>query len=121
MAPGQEIAIRAVGTALAGLSLAAAVQVLAYGGANTRVDSAERAAIFADMRGHRVEASPLEPPATPVIDMATTGSLPAAGKPALHSRPAEMVAAKGTTLLAVAASANGGRRQAALAAARFAP
>ena len=33
MAPGQEIAIRALGTALAGLSLATAVHMLAFGGA----------------------------------------------------------------------------------------
>jgi hypothetical protein len=121
MAPGQEIAIRAVGTALAGLSLAAAVQMLAYGGAMTRVDGAERVAMFAEAREQSVKASPREPPATPIIDMATTGSLPAAGKPAWRSPPAEIGAAKGATLLAVAASANGGGRRAALAAVRFGP
>jgi hypothetical protein len=165
MAPNQEIAIRAVGTALAGLSFAFAVHMLAYGGGKTRVNGAEYLAIVAEPRGQAGEASPLKPPAPPVIDMATTGSLPAAaGKPALHSRPAEIVAAradrvwmridgairaaapgdsvagvgrigaiiarnggwvllddKGATLLTVANSANGAGKQAALAAARFAP
>ena len=93
MAPGQEIAIRAVGTALAGLSLATAVHMLAYGGAK-RVNGAEYVAISAELRGQTVESSPVKPPAPPVIDMATTGSLPAANKPALRSRPAEIVAAR---------------------------
>jgi hypothetical protein len=139
MAPGQEIAIRALGTALAGLSLATAIHMLAYGGGKMRVNNAEYLAIFAEPRGRAGEASPVKPPAQPVIDMATTGSLPAvAGKPALHSRPAEIVAARadrivarnggwvllddnGATLLTVASSANGAGRQAALAAARSAP
>jgi hypothetical protein len=163
MAPSPEIAIRAVGTALAGLSLATAVHMLAYGGAK-RVNAAEYVAISAQLRGPAEEASPVKPPAPPVIDMATTGSLSAASTPAPHSRPAEIVAAragrvglridgairaaapgdrvagvgrigaivarnggwvllddKGATLLAVARSANGAGRQAALAAVRFAP
>jgi hypothetical protein len=163
MAPSPEIAIRAVGTALAGLSLATAVHMLAYGGAK-RVNAAEYVAISAQLRGPAEEASPVKPPAPPVIDMATTGSLSAASTPAPHSRPAEIVAAragrvglridgairaaapgdrvagvgrigaivarnggwvllddKGATLLAVAKSANGAGRQAALAAVRFAP
>ena len=77
MAPDQEIAIRALGTALAGLSLALAVHMLAYGGGKTRVNGAEYVAIFAEPRGQTVETSPVKPPAPPVIDMATTGSLPA--------------------------------------------
>ena len=93
MAPGQEIAIRAVGTALAGLSLATAIHMLAYGGAK-RVNGAEYLAISAELRGPAEEASPVKPPAPPVIDMATTGSLPAASNPALRSRPAEIVAAR---------------------------
>jgi hypothetical protein len=139
MAPGQEIAIRALGTALAGLSLATAIHMLAYGGGKMRVNNAEYLAIFAEPRGQAGEASPVKPPAPPVIDMATTRSLPAVGgKPALHSRPAEIVAARadrivarnggwvllddnGATLLTVASSANGAGRQAALAAARSAP
>jgi hypothetical protein len=164
MAPGPEIAIRALGTALAGLSLATAIHMLAYGGAN-HGNGAEYVAISAELHGQTVETSPVKPPATPVIDIAATGSLPAAaGKPALHSRPAEIVAAradrvwlridgairaaapgdsvagvgrigaivarsggwvllddKGARLLTVANNANGGGRQAALAAARSAP
>jgi len=95
MAPAQEIAIRAVGTALAGLSFAFAVHMLAYGGGKTRVDG------IAQTRGQAGEASPVAPPAptvarAPLIDMARTGSLPpAAGKPALHSQPVEIVAARG--------------------------
>ncbi len=93
MAPSPEIAIRAVGTALAGLSLATAVHMLAYGGAK-RVNAAEYVAISAQLRGPAEEASPVKPPAPPVIDMATTGWLPAASTPAPHSRPAEIVAAR---------------------------
>jgi hypothetical protein len=122
MAPGQEIAIRALGTALAGLSLATAIHMLAYSGAK-RVNGAEYVAISAELRGQTVETSPVKPPATPVIDIATTGSLPAAGKPALHPRPAEIVAARADRVWlridgAIRAAAP---RQAALAAARSAP
>jgi hypothetical protein len=123
MAPGQEIAIRAVGTALAGLSLATAIHMLAYGGAK-RVNGAEYVAISPELRGQAVETSPVKPPAPPVIDIAATGSLPAAaGKPALHPRPAEIVAARADRVWlridgAIRAAAP---RQAALAAARSAP
>jgi len=101
MAPDQAIAIRAVGTALAGLSFAFAVQMLAYGGVNTRVNGMEYHAVFAQPRGQAGEASPVKAPAPPtvavarVIDMATTGSLrPAAGKPTPRSRLVEIVAAR---------------------------
>lgn len=97
MAPDQAIAIRAVGTALAGLSLAAAVHMLAYGEGKTHVNGAEYLAIFAEPRGQAGEASPAKPPAPPLIDIATTGSLP------------------------VANGAKGAGRQTALAAAPFAP
>jgi hypothetical protein len=145
------------------LATAVHMLMLAYGGAK-RVNAAEYVAISAQLRGPAEEASPVKPPAPPVIDMATTGSLSAASTPAPHSRPAEIVAAragrvglridgairaaapgdrvagvgrigaidarnggwvllddKGATLLAVAKSANGAGRQAALAAVRFAP
>lgn len=101
MAPDQAIAIRAVGTALAGLSFAFAVQMLAYGGVKTRVNGMEYHAVFAQPRGQAGEASPVKAPAPPtvavarVIDMATTGSLrTAAGKPAPRSRLVEIVAAR---------------------------
>jgi hypothetical protein len=84
VAPGQEIAIRALGTALAGLLLASAVHMLAYGGVKTRVSNAEYLAIVAEPRQQAGVASPVKPPATPVIDMATT--LPPAGSRSAAAR-----------------------------------
>jgi hypothetical protein len=101
MAPGPEIAIRAVGTALAGLSIGFAVYMLAYGGGKTRVNGMEYLTIFAQPQRPAGEVSPVRPPApptvagAPVIDVATTGSLAAsAGKATLDSRPVEIVAAR---------------------------
>jgi hypothetical protein len=48
---GPEIALRAVGTALAGISVAFATYMLAYGGAGARVNGLEYLAIFAQPRG----------------------------------------------------------------------
>ena len=81
MASDQEIAIRAVGTALAGLSIAFAAYMLAYGGGKTRVNGMEYLAIFAQPRGVAVVAPAVKAPApppvagAPAVDMATTGSL----------------------------------------------
>jgi hypothetical protein len=101
MAPGQEIAIRAVGTALAGMSIAFAVYMLAYGGGKTRINGLEHLAIFAQPRGSASGAPAAEGPALPAangggaVDMATTGSFAAsAAKTALESRPIEIVAAR---------------------------
>ena len=101
MAPGQEIAIRAVGTALAGMSAAFAIYMLAYGGGRTRINGLEHLAIFAQPRGNAVGAPPAEGLAPPgadaagAVDMATTGSFAAsAGKAAPESRPIEIVAAR---------------------------
>jgi len=101
MAPGQEIAIRAVGTALAGLSIAFAVYMLAYGGGKTRVNGMEYLAIFAQPRGPAGIAPAIKAPAplplagAPALDVATTGSLAAsAGKAAQDARPVEIVAAR---------------------------
>ena len=100
MAPGQEIAIRAVGPALAGMSMAFAIYMLAYGGGKTRINGLEHLAIFAQPRGSSGAASPAEGPAPPTadgaaVDMATTGSFAAsAGKAAPESRPIEIVAAR---------------------------
>ena len=47
MRAGPEIALRAVGTALAGLSIAFAGYMLAYGGGKVRVNGMEHLAIFA--------------------------------------------------------------------------
>ena len=51
MVPGQEIALRAIGTALAGMSIGFAVYMLAYGGGRTRINGLEHLAIFAQPRG----------------------------------------------------------------------
>jgi hypothetical protein len=99
MAPGHEIAIRAVGTALAGMSIAFAVYMLAYGGAKTRINGLEHLAIFAQPRG-RAGAARREGPAPTAarpaaVDMAATGSFAApGGKVSPEARPVEIVAAR---------------------------
>jgi len=101
MAPGQEIAIRAVGTALAGMSFAFAVYMLAYGGGKTRVNGLEHLAIFAQPRSGVGAPHPAGGSASPIVngagavDMAATGSFAAstsAAKP--EPRPIEIVAAR---------------------------
>jgi len=101
MAPHPEIAMRAVGTALAGMSIAFAVYMLAYGGGRTRVNGLEHLAIFAQPRGGAVGPRPAEGPAPPTadggaaVDMTATGSVAAsAGGAALESRPVQIVAAQ---------------------------
>ena len=101
MTPGHEIAIRAVGTALAGMSMAFAVYMLAYGGGKTRINGLEHLAIFAQPRGSAVGAPPAKVPtpraanAGAAVDMATTGSFAAAsGSAAPERRPIEIVAAR---------------------------
>jgi len=99
MAPGPEIAIRAVGTALAGMSFAFAVYMLAYGGGKTRVNGLEHLAIFAQPRGSAPGLHPAEGPAPPIaggaVDMTTTGSFgPAGGKTSPEPPPIEIVAAR---------------------------
>lgn len=98
MAPGQEIVIRALGTALAGLSMAFAMYMLAYGGGKARIYGMEHLAIFAQPRGPGGVVRDLTPPsagAAPQVDMAATGSLTAsAGKAASEARPIEIVAAR---------------------------
>ena len=97
MAPSHEIVIRALGTAMAGLSMAFAIYMLAYGAGKTRINGMEHLAIFAQPRGPGgVVGGPVSPPeASPQVDMAATGSLAApAGKAALDARPVEIVAAQ---------------------------
>jgi hypothetical protein len=93
---GQEIAIRAVATALAGLSVAFAGYMLAHGGERVRVNGIEHLAIFAQPRG-AVADKPLVLPAltdgTPALDMTTTGSFDASPRPPAP-RPVEIVAAR---------------------------
>ena len=97
MASGHEIVIRALGTALAGLSMAFAIYMLAYGGGKTRINGMEHLAIFAQPRGPGgavgVPAAPSPADTSPVVDMAATGSLAAAGK-APDARPVEIIAAQ---------------------------
>jgi len=101
MAPGHEIAIRAVGTALAGMSIAFAVYMLAYGDGKTRINGLEHLAIFAQPRGGSGGAARAESPASQTssggaaVDMATTGSVAASdAKAPPEKRPVEIVAAR---------------------------
>ena len=93
MAPGHEIVIRALGSALAGLSMAFAIYMVAYGGGKTRINGMEHLAIFAQPRGPGGSVGgPAAQPAenAPQVDMAATGSVAAAGAKA----PSEIVAAQ---------------------------
>ena len=80
MVPGQEIALRAIGTALAGMSIGFAVYMLAYGGGRTRINGLEHLAIFAQPRGGPGGPPPAERPAAraaernAAVDMTATGS-----------------------------------------------
>ncbi|HEX9168526.1 MAG TPA: hypothetical protein VF886_06290 [Roseiarcus sp.] len=101
MAPRQEIPIRAIGTALAGMSMAFAVYMLAYGGGKTRTNGLEHLAIFAQPRGSAVGTSPPGGPVSPIVskgaavDMAATASFaPSPGDAMRESRPIEIVAAR---------------------------
>jgi hypothetical protein len=100
MAPSHEIAIRAVGTALAGMSFAFAVYMLAYGEGRTRINGLEHLAIFAQPRGTAGAAPPAESSAPPAmggaaLDMAATATIAASDpKPTQGPRPAEIVAAE---------------------------
>jgi hypothetical protein len=98
MAPAHETVIRAVGMALASLSVAFAMYMLAYGAGKTRINGMEHLAIFAQPRGPGgAVRDPIPQPAaasTPV-DMAATGSLAgSAGQAAAAARPVEIVAAQ---------------------------
>jgi hypothetical protein len=97
MAPGHEVVIRALGSALAGLSMAFAIYMLAYGGGKTRIYGMEHLAIFAQPRGEKgVVRGAVSPPAgaSPQVDMAATGSLAPAEAKAPRARPVEIVAAE---------------------------
>ena len=97
MAPGHEVVIRALGSALAGLSMAFAIYMLAYGGGKTRIYGMEHLAIFAQPRGPGGDvggAAPLSADSVPAVDMAATGSLAPADAKASRARPVEIVAAE---------------------------
>lgn len=97
MAPGPEVVIRALGSALAGLSMAFAIYMLAYGGGRTRINGMEHLAIFAQPRGPGGAVGgppPLVADGVPAVDMAATGSLAPADARAPRARPVEIVAAE---------------------------
>jgi hypothetical protein len=97
MAPSHEIVIRALGTALAGLSMAFAAYMMAYGGGKIRINGMEHLAIFAQPRGPAGAIGPVPPAAeaSPQVDMVATGSLAAStGKGAVDARPVQIVAAQ---------------------------
>lgn len=96
MAPAQEVVIRAIGMALASLSLGFAVYMLAYGGGRTRIYGLEHLAIFAQPRGAEGGARGPAPSADggPAVDMSATGSLAdSASKVAPYPRPVEIIGA----------------------------
>jgi hypothetical protein len=96
MAPAQEVVIRAIGMALASLSLGFAVYMLAYGGGRTRIYGLEHLAIFAQPRGAEGGARGPAPSADggPAVDMSATGSLAdSARKAAPYPRPVEIIGA----------------------------
>jgi hypothetical protein len=98
MAPAHETVIRAIGMALASLSAAFAMYMLAYGAGKTRINGMEHLAIFAQPRGPGGSVRGAAPPpadASTAVDMAATGSLAAsAGQAALEARPVEIIAAR---------------------------
>jgi hypothetical protein len=98
MAPAHETVIRAVGMALASLSAAFAMYMLAYGAGKTRINGMEHLAIFAQPRGPGGVVRDPAPPsavASAAVDMAATGSLAtSAGQTAPTPRPVEIVGAQ---------------------------
>ena len=99
MAPAHETVIRAVGMALASLSAAFAMYMLAYGAGKTRINGMEHLAIFAQPRGPGGVIGGPTPQSADVstpVDMAATGSLAASAGQASggNARPVEIVAAQ---------------------------
>ena len=98
MAPAQEVVIRAIGMALASLSMGFAVYMLAYGGGRARIYGLEHLAIFAQPRGAEGGARDPAPPSAGgarAVDMSATGSLAdSAGKAATDPRPVEIIGAE---------------------------
>jgi hypothetical protein len=98
MAPAHETVIRAVGMALASLSAAFAMYMLAYGAGKTRINGMEHLAIFAQPRGPGGAVRGTTPPpaeGASVVDMSATGSLAVStGQATPQARPIEIVAAE---------------------------
>jgi hypothetical protein len=96
-ASGLDIALRALGTALASVSIAFACYMLAYGGGKVRVLGMDHLAIFAQPRGPALIASPPPAPSRAdeiTVDMEATGSVAElAPKTQSKERP-EIVAAR---------------------------
>ena len=99
MTPALEIALRAVGTALAGLSVAFAGYMLAFGGGESRVNGMQYLPIFPQPRGARELARSSYYVATEahgaVVVMAPTSSIVARDSASPPTRPpVEIVAAR---------------------------
>jgi hypothetical protein len=98
MAPANETVIRAVGMALASLSAAFAMYMLAYGAGKTRINGMEHLAIFAQPRGPGGAVRDPAPPNTDTptaVDMSATGSVASSTAQAtVGVQPVEIVAAQ---------------------------
>jgi hypothetical protein len=96
IAPGPEIWLRAIGTALAGASLAFAGYMLAYGGGKVRVNGIDHLAIFAQPLGPTtasvtdIARAPEGKPRDGSASLAVDGEAEAQPAP----RPARIVAAR---------------------------
>jgi hypothetical protein len=92
---GHEIAIRALGTALAGLSVAFAGYMITHGEGTIRVNGIEHLSIFAQPRGTPAAVKGLVLPSLSdpaPLDLTATGSLSAGFRPA--PGPVEIVGAR---------------------------
>jgi len=98
MAPANETVIRAVGMALASLSAAFAMYMLAYGAGKTRINGMEHLAIFAQPRGPGGAVQGPTPPntnASTAVDMSATGSVASStAQGTVGVQPVEIVAAQ---------------------------
>jgi hypothetical protein len=89
-----EVALRAIGTALAALSMGFAVYMFAYSDHRPHINGMEYLAIFAQPRGAPAAKAPEAPLVLPQVDMTATGSFAAAPEPPPAPRPVEMIAAR---------------------------
>ena len=95
---GLDMALRSLGTALAGVSIAFAGYMLAYGDGRVRVLGMEHLAIFAQPRGSAiVKASPSDASLSKsetTVDMAAIGSVAELAPKSQSARRPEIVAAR---------------------------